>query len=395
MSSPLVGNAQVEAAVFVDTDLSIAAGARTVDAAYTGITRLVSPIIPSRLSEEESLIARIGGAFYRLVRVGYFDLPLAEYHEVIGHEVFGHGSRAREFNYSASYQLPLPQPYGRGGGSTSIPADSPASDQDLITLFLGGIESAAVGSDLIENRWARSGVGSLSEAVRYFNAHTSVFDNIRASGSSDGALYSALVNRAYLADRDGASFRKSTINDRAIANLLNPWFLLSAYRVLIDFPLNGTERFEWPMLESSGVPFIAWPRYVLTPFGPEWGLETLVKLDRTLLQVEARIGDGLGASTWFAEVDLDPIVENGRWRTSIRTSVWNQPGYDLLHDGLETIDGGLGGAVLMRTEIALRQGSRFRLLAEIGYKTAGFREGEQIDGSAILRLGGGLVPPIP
>ncbi len=97
------------------------AGGRSVASFDRGIADLLDRVVPRR---------------FPWLRVAW-ELPLPIFLQLVQHEGFGHGARAREFGLHARYGL-------SGGGAWTDIDESPASDEDLSLIVAGGTEADSV-----------------------------------------------------------------------------------------------------------------------------------------------------------------------------------------------------------------------------------------------------------
>ena len=91
---------------------------------------------------------------------------------------------------------------------------------------------------------------------------------------------------------------------------------------------------------------------------------------------------------WGAGFEVVNLLNTQRISLHARFDVWDQPSLILGEEGRTTSHAGLGGAVFgtLLYKIA-KLNSRVSLTAQIGYKTAGFLEGEKLAEGFIARIG--------
>jgi hypothetical protein len=103
----------------LDGDMSPEAGASNLLSLYGLFGRLEDHLISPRLPNEQGFLLRSLGVGVRLGKLVFLDPIPSYYADVLQHEVFGHGYRARQFEYEGiRYHFYLPPPFGRGGAYT-------------------------------------------------------------------------------------------------------------------------------------------------------------------------------------------------------------------------------------------------------------------------------------
>ena len=129
------------------------------------------------------------------------------------------------------------------------------------------------------------------------------------SGVSWVGFYEEIVNLLSFHGVD----RLRDFEVRSLVNLLNPLFVVALYRSAITYLFTGREVYSVPMISlGGGVRYVGWPRYILTPFGPEWGVENLFSRNGQQLRLTFRISDGIGASTVGGGVRVKKLFRSDR-----------------------------------------------------------------------------------
>ena len=393
--------AQATHTFLMDRHMSVVAGVSTVQTARYLLGNLQDLIIPSRLGREDTFGSKLGGIVFRTLKIGWLETPQNVLETTVVHEVFGHGARAREFGFPVSYRIDFPPPFGNGSGSTIF--DRPleigvnVSRYEDLAITIAGIETSNMSWSRLADQWIERGAFDYRDASRFTTAQLTSFTNTLVTSGSDGSRYIAILNG--MRQDDGKEF--IDVDDfevRSLVNLLNPLFVVALYRSAITYLFTGREVYSVPMISlGGGVRYVGWPRYILTPFGPEWGMENLFSRNGQQLRLRFRISDGIGASTVGGGVRVKKLFRSDRYSVDGRIEVWDQPGFNLLGRGLKTRSGGFGGALVSTVRFTpdlLTRGSLiWSIVGDLGYKTAGYLEGEALDRGLVLRVGGSFRSP--
>ena len=141
--------------LILDSKLSPLSGATIIDSSYmishTLKDRLFNDLntIPISYSSWNNLKPYVSNplasTLYRILGIYFLDLPFSLYLMSINHNVFGHGYRLREFDFSQiHYNIGAPFPYGAGHGYYSG-----TSKGNLFKLLETSIDSAGIESSTI------------------------------------------------------------------------------------------------------------------------------------------------------------------------------------------------------------------------------------------------------
>lgn len=376
--------------------MSAVAGISIVQTARFLLGNLQDRIIPSRLGREDTFRSKLGGILFRALKIGWLETSQNVLENTVMHEVFGHGARAREFGFPVSYRIELPPPFGDGGGSTIF--DWPleigvnASRYEDLAITIAGIETSNMSWSRLGDQWIERGAFDYRDASRFTTAQLTSFTNTLVTSGSDGSRYIAILN-GVRQDDGKESIDVDDFETRSLANLLNPFFIVALYRSAITYLFTGREDYSVPMVSlGGGVRYVGWPRYILTPFGPEWGMEHLFSRNGQRLRFGFHISDGIGASTVGGNVRVQELFRSDHYSIDGRIEVWDQPGFNLLGRGLKTRSGGFGGALVgtvrFTPDLLTRGAVKWSIVSDLGYKTAGYLEGEALDRGLVLRVGG-------
>ncbi|HKK26855.1 MAG TPA: hypothetical protein VKB18_02115 [Gemmatimonadota bacterium] len=381
----------------MDRDLSMRMGAEDLLTVQRELARVPDLMLPTKLGEEDGFGGKLGGILYRLARFSLVDNLVPVFGRVVQHEVFGHGARAREFDWSASYSLELPPPLGGGGGSTTVrfPDGLTVTATEAMAFTAGGLEAEGVARQAIVRRWTARGHFTYHEALRYLwawydQAHY-IYGNVGGAGD-DVANYIRIydaANGATLVD-----FNRGDLQKEAAVDFFDPMVWYSLYAVFGAHVVGARDSLSVPMLRLGSLRYLPYFRLGLSPFGPEYHSMHLFRAGGRGLALDLRLGDGRVDQTWGVAARTEDAWRRGALGLDLRAAVWHQPALALGGTSARTVGGGLGGLVAAtgrwrfgKETAALRPSS---LVVELGYKTAGFLEGERLGRGLVLRAGLGL-----
>jgi hypothetical protein len=354
--------------------------------------------------DEATALGKTAAVAGRALKLTLLDYPLASTQAVVVHEVFGHGSRARELGASPTYTFRLPEPYaailspgdpdGRVGGEYHDVYLPPV--QDLV-VRLGGVESGYLMAWWIDAEataargWIRHDDLLVYASAKVVYMHDLFGSSLERAGAS--ATDSDMA--AYVTDLQ-ARFGRETPADRVamvhklraayIWNLADPTLLYAAYGTAVDSLWNGRRYSRLPLPTVAGTDVYVVPRFGFSPFGAEHYVDVFASRAGVLVDVYGRAGSsGLASYTGGGVRVLG-------WRPVRAVSlggevdVWNQPA---------VLPGGAGGGIGELGTPAPRPTNdspgvnagvfaRLAVLGKIGvtgkiaYKTSGYLMGEPV-----------------
>lgn len=361
-----------------DPTLSMDPGIRTTRSLGRILYRY-DEVLRSEDAGAEPLDAAVRGA-----KVVFLDGPLALAVVTLGHEVFGHGARAREQGLEASFEFRLVQPYRWLMGQDDEVAGEAffgrqnQVDRDL-ALVAGGIESDYrmtywVARDVMQQGgWAHYG-----DMLMYAAARLSYARSLRLQGSDDASNndvsnYVGLLQRRFnlWTARDRESI-ESRLRTAYLWNFFDPVLWFAGY-AMVEHVGRGERWVRAPLPEVDGVKFLPWPTFGLTPFGAEHGLFVWLERDGTLLDVYGRFDRSGLASHGGGGVGVTGIRLGRLASVGGHVDGWVQP--ELLFEERNAFDRPkrAGGNVAVEWDLAMT--SEVSWIMSVAYKSRGFLPG--------------------
>lgn len=350
----------------------------------------------------------------RSAKLLLLDLPVADYYNNIQGAVFGTGSYARLLGRdSIQYRV---RPFSFFNRSKVEYSVEQALGQGLATLdeelaiSIASIEATgAVMPEVLRQQFVTGGRMSHEMSMLYVVSKVSQLRQIlgarndlsnRAENNIERYVYN--LNAKYsdssvLALGTGAldSFRYSMGAIKAkslISVLLDPTLAASLFN-LYGFVLDAKKLQRSWSLKLGKWQYTPSFNLGFTPFGDEIHFHSyLVDPKFHVYHIKLRIGNNpyeQGVS-WAASANM----ANYRWQGvgvfQAQGEIWNQPAFAFAQSdaSIRSVGGGVGGMFMasFRSE-PLFQSVGIRIYGNVGYKSAGYTTGENLDQSFIFRVG--------
>lgn len=389
--------------IIADRDFSGVAGAEDLLTCHRALTIIEGRCLPPRWVAESSPPGRLAGLGYRMTLLALVDMPLAGLTHLVGHEVFGHGARARESELTElSYEIHPDWPYGDGHGLTrwNLSPGRTYTASEWIQSLTGGVETSGYMSHRIRMNWLGRRAIPYTSAALYLRTVSDLpayiartRDDPQANDpGNDITSYIMALNR-YEGYPDPAAFPLtiSHLKKQALVHALDPYAWLSA-GTLLKYIWSGEGETSLPMITVYGgrggathwLPALG---LALTPFGSEYRLDNLFVRSGRPMCLRLRAGDRTFHTFWGVGIGGLPLLGRQSFSLSGDIDLWHQPGLSLGGSRLRMTRSGVGGAA--RLGFCLRSATvgRGSLFMQAGYKTTGFLEAEPLDQGFIFRAG--------
>jgi hypothetical protein len=388
-----------------DANLSAEAGADDGIALQYAAGRLEDRFLKPRLWNEERFWPHLAGFGYRFGRALLIDDPVAEWLSTAQHEVFGHGYRGRENGYrDISYDLPLPPPYGRGGGLTWLrgPDTLYAPDRGLATN-MAGVEAQAVQADRLLLLWTRTGSMDVRGARLYLEDRFSLLNYLSVTDESVLARPDPDFSNDMLAyilelnekedPRPFAAWRmhlKDVKNDASFS-ILDPFLWYSVWAYVATDLWQGRSYFRYPCLPLGPVRALPSIAAGLGPWGPEFRLQGLFAWEDRALSLGYRFGDATFRSSFGWDLVSLGLARWGGFILDGDMHYWVQPRLrvDPSDAGRGTPSGRRAGWAGALNALSPALPGRFPVRATVagGWKSSGFVPGKDLRAGPYWRVG--------
>lgn len=357
-------------------------------------------LLKTRWTEEDTFLKKTLGLSFRLSKTVFLDNVVDHMTFLFQHEVFGHGARYREFGYTDNtYSLHPVYPYGDAKGWARRGVQDPQrkdSIHERLAMVSGGSESNALLSGFLRNQWLRRGYIHHRESGLYLLTSNDLAAYIfrtrygkRSTAMNDVLNYLSLINAHYgFYLKEDYTLTLDDLTDYAWISLINPFIGFSLYNYCVSYLWSGREGCALPMIRVGKVKYLPAFRMGLAPFGPEMYFEHFFKTGKKWMSAYFRRGKPIFASFWGVGLSIGDLLSIDRFTLDGRLDVWHQPSLLLGGGSVSETRGGLGGSLMATVAYGFsRTQTPIQLIAQLGYKTAGFLEGEPLGRGFVARLG--------
>lgn len=380
-----------------DKTLSEGVGAENIITLHKALFSFENKYLPTKLSDENTILKKSGGISYRLGK-SFITYNVSYLGGLTQHEVFGHGSRYREFGQTeSSYHLSLPFPLGKGNGfaQSGTPAKGTyrfISHYESSAKTFGGMEGNGILGNRIRTKWLLDNSITNQEFMLYIfgrhniTAYILSTDYKTAQGGNDVIAYLDKVN--YINGNNTPAYNLELLKKQAALTFLDPLTYIGGFDYLFSYLIKGNEKAKIPMLKFGGLRYMPSFRLGLSPFGSEFYSEHFALFNKKLIEFYYRKSDGILSRTNGGGIKLSYLINNKHLAVNTSLDLWNQPGMQLGGDKLYYTSGGTGGAIGATAIVNLfTRDNSVGIMIHAGYKTAGYLEGEKLEHGPMIRIG--------
>lgn len=362
--------------ILVDKHFSPYAGAYLMQDGYTAFKTLDDIYIPSS-EGKRSLLWSLG-------RTGklYLEMMLSSFMMVAQHEVFGHGYRAREFDFShIGYEVNI------ASGATSF------LFSDYLRLNLlqqsalnsAGMEATTILSQQIRHPWFmercidnRDALFYVISAIDQPNYIFSTNEGDTTAGNDVNA-YVLTINNWFGSN----AITKKRLKQREVWDLLDPT-LYFAFYTMGRYIATGVPTTCMPMFNVCGYDYLPTPRLLLAPWGPEFQIQNhLVSPNNRYIRLNLRYGNTAFIHSYGIDLMVRPIWEYYNFEFGTKLYLWRQP--KMTSRSAQQAKNQVGAAAFVSADYKFNR--CWYALSELGYKTSGYIPGDPLGNSWVWRLG--------
>jgi hypothetical protein len=396
-----------EPLVFVaDPNFGVETTVRSVDSAARLVYRYEG-VMPDIALEETHFPGNVLGVIGRLLKLVLVDEPIAELATEFSHEVGGHGGRGRELDLEPAFVFYLPFGYRKvfsphdhepAGAYTQFGTSEVVEGDTAMLGTLGGLEANYVHAWWINERIVRArGRVHHGDLLLYLASklpYADAFVDVPAEGpgSNDVGNYVTYLqenfNRWTPEDRRSISRR---LGAGYLWNLFDPTLLYAAYGTIVANVIEGRRFMRMPLPRIDDTTLLLSPRFALSPFGGEQGLDLFLARGQRMLDVYGRVGTSGLAQYYGAGARVFGIRAGERVTLGAELDVWRQPEI-LLHERYvfdRPQRAGVNGGAFFDVAVA----NIFGVTGKLGAKTPGWVMGQPVEGGVHGYLGVSLALP--
>ncbi len=379
--------------------LNIRSGAESIIGINHGLAIANDRTIGTKWFSEKTIPGKAGGLVCRFSKYLFLDMPINYFSEVVAHEYFGHGARYRELDVNnIDYGFDAPPPYGDGGGhaSTNIEANT-ITKHELIAIYIGGFEVQEKINRKLNLRFMSKKEIHYQESILYFESFKIMFDYVQKTNNDfsdrkDPAEYVRLLNsNAGITNPDSFKMDLKYLKSHYYINYANPFLLYSVYSVFKTYFWDGNSATSVPMIHTKNFDYLPSLRATFTPFGLEYHLENYFRFKGKTALIDIRLGDQKFFNSWGGlGILVQNFYEHKRYALDVDLNLWKQPGIEIGRENATLKGDGVGASLSLRGHYDFSDSSHpISIFVELGYKSAGFIEGFDLDASPIILFGFG------
>jgi hypothetical protein len=296
------------------------------------------------------------------------------------------------------YGFDWPPPYGNGGGEASNYESVFISTHELLSIWEGGVEIHPLINRQISMHWMATNSMNYREASQYFWSYQILFSYIQdasedlADGTQDDdpRAYTRIINAsAGYMDVHNLKMSVKDLKSKMILNAVNPFVFYSLYSILKTYLWDGSSTNSVSALRFGNIKYLPALRAGLTPFGVQYYLENYIHYKNTVSLIDISYGDQAFYDSWGGiGVYIQNIYQSRNYSFDVSGNIWKQPELEFGLNPTVSKGGGTGGAFSVRAYYNFSDPqSPISAVIELGYKSAGFLEGYNMDASPVLMAG--------
>lgn len=385
--------AQVPNLLIYDHHQSQHFGASNIVTAHKLIYHHIEQLIPIKLWEEDNWLKKSGGIGYRAIKLGVTGFQVDVNAVLYQHEVFGHGSRMREFefdNLRYSFKHFFPFDFGGTAGGTST---YPITFTQGLMISAGGVEGDLVLSEELEERFLTDGKLHYRQSLLFLVARNNLarYAKNNLTNSGDISSYISNLNRSLgPTSTNGEMMSGRKLFHQSLVVLLNPMQWYAMWNLGKNYLIDGESIMAAiPMIKWKNTSYLPSLNYNLTPFGGEFILNNYFLKNGRLLLVKARIGDATFRHFYGGGVKMLNLVNKETLKVNTAIDMWYQPSFTIgLSTGINSVQEALGFMIQSSfSYFPLKNNFKLGIHGQVGYKTRGYLMGENLDKGLVVRLG--------
>lgn len=352
--------------------------------------------LPPNIVNPKNTSLKLANISYRLMKSFVIDYPVDYLTGITQHEVFGHGSRFREFNYTnESYHLALPPPFGKGHGFAEGTRPINSTFDESITMMVSGNESNSVLAEIQRTKWVMDDTVNYRDFFIYLGGQENTLEyTFMTLFKNSGDIYNYIndINIKYYSST-GKRYDKEQIFKYSLINILDPYQFIAFYH-WGNYIITGKQKGKQHMIKIKDVNYLPSFQVGLTPFGAEFYMNNYLKWKNRTFKAYFRYGDPTFANFWGAGASALNIVRNKYLLLHASADIWEQPSLKLQskETNYRTTLNGIGGCISATLGFCFfRNKFPVNLILNGGYKTDGYLQGETLSRGFFVRGGLGFV----
>ena len=403
MLSPSLSRAQSHLQILFDKQQSQVFGSENLITLHRGFYLAEDRYIPNKLFRETNFIRKTAGFGYRMVKLLLLDAQITHLVALSQHEVFGHGARFREMDYTKnSFNMNLYWPFGDGSGFANYgtrKVGNKTTAQEYLAINIGGVDGEMLMANNLGAQILLSDTLHYQQGLLYLFSQNNLMlylwytrftptHKLKASNDMMNFIRSIAGPFLYSHPIDN-TYELHKLSLQSLITFANPLQIYSAFSIIYTYGVKGQSKMnKIPMIRMGKVRYLPMLGYALTPFGSQFHFVNYFRFKRMLLSADVAIGDNTFKNFYTLSLKGYNLIENRYIALNAHLDFWNQPVLELDDYNKPTGGNALGGAI--KADIMIRPfklPNKLGLYVETGYKTKGYLRGETLAASFILRYG--------
>ena len=349
-------------------------------------------VIPVKIFGEKKNAGKVGNVLYRFAKTILVDVQLNVWAFIVQHEYFGHTVRAKQVGFYNAYpQIGFPYSYNKPVTNLNTP-NFPYSKIDIKLIYAGGNEANIMLANTILTKVLLDKKILNQQSILFF--HNNAYQSLGIifmrdiSDIVDIREYNYRIHYRKNEGKVNSQFKTFAWIDF----LADPMNFIALYSVLNNYIYKGNHNTKIPMIKLiNGIYYLPAYRFNLAPYSPESVYENYFRIEKKLLKISFRHSVltrdfSFGFSFKFFNYK---IAKNIVFDTEF--DVWRQeiiPFYTSKNDEIIFLNPEYTGFALINTVYyKIFKKYKFSIMAEFGYKSGGYLEGEMLNKGLILRGG--------
>ncbi len=332
-----------------------------------------------------SSVGKVGFA-WGTARVGkvIFEDLFSKFLMVYQHEVFGHGYRLRELNVDVlGYNVGI----GHGWTAFNGVQFNSLKYPQRAAISTGGMQADTILSEQLRDQWIIEGKIDRRDAALFLSTALDQPQYIfgtpddHTSAGNDVQAYVNEVNAWYGTHN---TITKRRLRGQAWWDVLDPTLYFSVYSIG-KYIVEATDASTMYMFYIKGYKYLPTPRLILSPWGTEYQLQNHVLTPKhELLQVNVHYGKNSFIKSYGIDFFMRRIWNYKGIHFGNKVYLWRQPQFLKTNSAANAKNKfGIADYVIAEYKFA----RLWYVFGELGYKTAGFIQGDSLNSSIVGRIG--------
>lgn len=403
ISLPLFAFAQNHYEISVDPYFSPYMGSDWILTLHKSLEKKEDGLIKPKDPPRRGAMPVIG----RALELGLFWIPINSFADVVQHEIFGHGYRARSIRCPiGGYKIEVPFPYGSGGGATSwMPTYSTTVGQ-YQAVNIAGLEAENILARQLKLKWLvdrhiEPRIESLYESAQLSPLLYALTDPVENEDNSAHPVLSPHDIESYLNTLNAMYpddfLSVHRLRESLYLNLLDP-MIYYGFAASWYYIFTGKSLFI-PMIKIGPVSYLPNISVQLAPYGLEYYLENYFVYKNSPIYTYVKGGKHNQLEYYGCGIHYDEILKQETFTIGMRFDSWYQPNFLLDWTLVELLEGKrpagtiskafqrkLGASASIVSRFLIKDSLTY-WYTDIGYKTKGYLPGFPLQSSPTIRIG--------